>query len=120
METTIDAAQKPWSWLEIWQNSLLHPTTRTYSRISSDPRSSIKWGLTWAAITTLVAWAVGPQRELIGGYIANVFGGRETFLYVSVIGAPIAIILGVLGFVLLSAIVHGLAHWFKGTGTFPN
>lgn len=90
MET--DLVQKPMKLFEIWRNVFLRPTIETYSRISNDPKASIKWGLIWAAVTVLVTWVVGPQRELLGGYVVNAFGGRETFLYFSVIGAPIGII----------------------------
>ena len=106
-------------WLEIWLNAFFHPTIETYSRIISDPKSSLSWGLVWAAITVLVTWVLSPLRELLGGLVANVFGGLKTFYFVSVIGAPVAVILGVLGFVLLTAIMHGLARLFNGAGTFP-
>jgi len=106
-------------WFEMWHNAFLRPTIKTYSQIINDPKTSIKWGLIWASITVLITWVIGPLRDLMGGYVVNAFGGRETFLYFSVIGAPIAVILGVLGFLLLTAIMHALARLFKGVGTFP-
>ena len=118
METEAKPTQMPLNWFEIWRISFLHPTIKTYSRIISDPRASIKWSLIWAAITTLIVWVVGPQREILGGYLANVIGGRQTFFYVSLIGAPVAVILGVLGLVFVAAIMHGVARLFSGAGSF--
>ncbi|MGD2158602.1 MAG: YIP1 family protein [Anaerolineales bacterium] len=116
MET--DSTQKSMKWFEIWRQAFLHPTNETYSRIISDPKTGIKWGLIWEAITILVIWIIGPQRDILGAIVMDNFG-RETFLYFSVIGAPVAVILGVLGFVFFTAIAHGLAKLFKGAGTFP-
>lgn len=118
METGINVVQKPWNWFEIWYNAFLRPTIKTYSRISSDPRSNVKWGLIWAAVMALVNWVVGPQRYVIAGYVAQMFGGQEIIYYVYVFGAFIIIILGVPCLALAVAILHGLARLFNGEGTF--
>jgi len=115
MEAT--PAQRPLNWLEIWRMAFLRPTIDTFSRIMSDPKASIKWGIFWSGISTLILWILGPQRTLLWDLVANQFA-LEAASYFVVIGTIAFPILGVIAMLINAAISHGLSKLFAGAGTF--
>jgi hypothetical protein len=117
METETDQTHAPLKFFEIWKIIILHPTVKTFSRISNDPKASAIRGVIWMAIASVIVWYVGPQREILSGYAADTFGLYPYSRFL-LIGAFVAPVLGVISLFVNAAIAHGLAHIFKGTGTF--
>jgi len=117
METNAEPTQMSLTWLEIWRSSFFRPTVGTFTRIISDPKASIRWGLLWIAITSMVAWFVGPQKPLLSGWVSDNFG-PQAGSYFLLIGAIAAAIFGVILMLILADIAHGLARHFDGAGTF--
>ena len=117
MESRADLTQVSLKWFEIWGIAFLHPTIKTFSRIVADPKASTTWGIAWMAITALIAWFVGPQRAILSGWVADMFG-LQAVLYFLLVGAVLASILGAVFLLIEAAISHGLARLFHGTGTF--
>jgi hypothetical protein len=117
METKADPTQMSLKWFEIWRSAFLHPTIKTFSRIISDPKASTKWGIIWMAITSFIAWFVGPQRAILSGWVADNFG-PPAVIYFLLIGAIVAPIFGMVCLLIEAAIAHGLARLFDGAGTF--
>ena len=117
MEAKTNPIQTPLNWFEIWRTAFFRPTLETFSQIINDPKASIKWGIIWMAIITLIIWVAGPQRDLWWGIVVNNFGFQAGSYFV-VFGAIIAPALGVSALLINAAIAHGLANLFKGEGTF--
>ena len=117
MKTEAEPTQMSLKWFEIWRIAIFHPTIKTFSRIISDPKANIKWGIIWMAITSFIAWFVGPQRAILSGWVADNFGPQAVFNFL-LIGAIVAPIFGVIFLLIEAAISHGLARLFDGSGTY--
>jgi hypothetical protein len=117
MHSKIDPTLKSLNWYEIWRIALFHPTVRAFSQISNDPQASTSRGVIWAAISSLIAWCIGPQRAIFGGMVADAFGLRSLSSFY-LIGALVAPLLGVGVLLLAAAIAHGFARLLHGAGAF--
>jgi hypothetical protein len=116
VQTRATPSQASLGWLEVWRIALLHPSRATFSRIANDPRASVKWGIVWMAIASIVYWFVGPQRPLLTGWVADSFGLDASGRF-PLVGAVVALHLGVIWLMIAASISHGLARLFSGAGT---
>jgi len=68
-------------------------------------------------IASLLVWFGGPQRPLLTGWVAT-FVGLDSVLPFLLIGAPLAVALGVISLMITAAISHGTARLFGGVGAY--
>lgn len=104
-------------WFETWRVAFLHPTVKTFSRIISDRKASIRWGTFWMATAACLAWLLGPLRPVVWGWAANNFGMLSPWS-VAATGAVVAPVWGAITLLLGAALAHALARLFQGRGTF--
>lgn len=116
MDAKANPAQISLKWFEIWRIAILHPTVETFSRIISDPKANIKWGIIWMAISTFVGWSVGPQTMIVNNFAAQF--PRQAYSDIRFVGAIVAPIIGVIALLFVAAVSHGLARRFGGAGAF--
>jgi len=117
MEENNNQAQISLKWFEIWRSAFLHPTIQIFSQIAGDPKASTGWGIFLMAISGLIVWIIGPQRNLWWGMVADTFGLKPASLFL-IIGTVVFPILGVIALLINAALSHGLARLFNGAGTF--
>ena len=104
-------------WFDIWRMAFLHPSIKTFSQITSDPKASIRWGVIWMAIATCLVWLFGPLRLLLWGWVATNFGILSSWP-VSATGAVVVPLCSVVTLLLSASVAHGLARLFHAEGTF--
>ena len=107
---------KSFSWFEIWRLAFLHPTIQTFTRISSDPKASLKWGVLWSGVTALIIWIASPLRTIYWGLVADQLG-LEAGSYFLIIGTIVFPVLCVTALLINAVISHGLSRLFAGAGT---
>ncbi len=125
----------PASIFQTWINALTKPNEATYAAIANSPNASTTNAIIWVAIgswissfLTILAPNAGLQdlqRILQQQGVNNQFtndlgagGGIGARLIQLVCGAPIAAILGVIGFIISVALIQWVARMFGGHGTF--
>ena len=117
MDIKADLPSKTLNWFVIWRMALLRPTVTTFQQIANDPKASVKWGITWMAITSIVVWFTNPLRAFLDGPIENTFG-MQAYSYFLVIGAVVSPIVGVVALLIAASVARVFAHLFGGTGNF--
>jgi hypothetical protein len=116
MDAEANPTQISLKWFEIWRIAILHPTVETFSRIISDPKAGIKWGIIWIAISTFIAWFFGLQSVVVNNFAAQF--PYQAYSNILLVGAIVASIIGVIALLFAAAISRGLARLFGGAGTF--
>ncbi len=111
-----DVSGESLKWPDIWKLAFLHPNVRTFARIGSDRKVSIRWGLIWMALTACVAWLVGPLRLFVWGWLADVFGMQSPWP-VTAVGAVAVPLWAAIALLFNASLAHGLARLFHGMGT---
>lgn len=118
-----------YNWSEVWTAALTRPSVQTFEHILQDEGAGLRRGVIWivaaAALATVMLTAFNlalvPDMQALMAE-PGIQGGMpafssETITLMLLIAAPFTMILLVGGFVMMAAVVHGLA--FAAGGRRP-
>lgn len=118
----------PQAAFQIWMNAVTKPNEQTYAEMAASPNAKLTNALLWVFIGSLVSAFFASlvqgvaMRQILQQYGGDQFpqlggGGIGATLIRIVCGAPIAAVISVVLFALVTAIVQFLAKSFGGRGT---
>jgi Yip1 domain len=119
----------PQAVLQVWMNALTKPNEQTYAELAASPNAKSTTAFLWVFIGSLVnAFLASLVQGAVMRQVMQQYGGSNQFnfggggmgsrLIGIVCGAPIAAVISVVLFALVTAIVQFLAKSFGGRGTF--
>jgi len=114
-------------WVSVWKDAVTKPGEQTFSRIAQSPNAKLSTALLWIFLGSLLNVFVASlvQGAVMSRMMQNSdFGldglpeGAAGGLLTAVCGAPIAALISVVLFALMTGIVQLIAKMFGGRGTF--
>ncbi|HET9914347.1 MAG TPA: YIP1 family protein, partial [Anaerolineales bacterium] len=112
-------------WFSVWRDALTKPSDQTFARIALAPNAKLTTAFLWIFLGSLVSTFLSSlvQGQVTRQMMQN-FGMEGlpqttgNTLVTAICGAPIAALISVLMFALVTGIVQVLAKMFGGRGTF--
>jgi len=114
-------------WISVWRDAITKPGEQTYARIAQSPNAKTTTALLWVFLGSLVNFLLGSlvQGAAMRQMLQNSDFGVDGFpgaggggLVAAICGAPIAAVVSVALFALITGVVQLLAKMFGGRGTF--
>jgi Flp pilus assembly pilin Flp len=115
-------------WFSVWKDAVTKPNEQTFAQIAQSPEAKLTTALLWIFLGSLVNLLVTflVQGAVMSQALQNSdFGGQSlpggaagNALITAVCGAPIAAVISVALFALLTGVVQLVAKMFGGRGTF--
>lgn len=113
-------------WFSVWRDAVTKPSEQTYSRIALSPNAKLTTALLWVFLGSLVNFFLASlvQGAAMRQMMQNSNFGTDGFpaagggLVAAICGAPIAAVISVVLFALVTGIVQLLAKMFGGRGTY--
>lgn len=113
-------------WFSVWRDAITKPSEQTFSRIALSPNAKLTTAFLWIFLGSLVSsfFASLVQIPLMNRMMQNTDFGAQGFpqgaggVLTAICGAPIAALISVVLFALITGIVQLIAKMFGGRGTF--
>jgi hypothetical protein len=113
-------------WFSVWKDAVTKPSEQTFSRIALSPNAKLTTAFLWIFLGSLVSsfFASLVQIPLMNRMMQNTDFGAQGFpqgaggVLTAICGAPIAALISVVLFALITGIVQLIAKMFGGRGTF--
>ncbi|MBN2114968.1 MAG: YIP1 family protein [Anaerolineales bacterium] len=112
-------------WFSVWRDAVTKPSEQTFSRIALSPNAKLTTAFLWVFLGSLVSAFLSSlvqgqvMRQMMQSY--GMEGLPQTTgntLIAAICGAPVAALISVLLFALVTGIIQVLAKMFGGRGTF--
>jgi hypothetical protein len=116
----------PASIFQTWMKAWTKPSEQTFADIAASPNAKSTTAFLWVFIGSLVSAFITSliPNPAVTQYMEQFGfdgGARTTFgstLFTAICGAPVAAVISVIAFAILTGVVQWVAKMFKGQGTF--
>jgi hypothetical protein len=112
-------------WFSVWKEAVTKPSDQTFARIALSPNAKLTTAFLWIFLSSLVSAFLSSlvqgqaARQMMQSFgIEGLPQATGNTLIAAICGAPIAAIISVVMFALVTGIVQVLAKMFGGRGTF--
>jgi len=121
-------ATRSLSWFDTWIRAVTKPSVANFEEIARDPGASLGRAYLWVAlasiisslISTLVITLQGTFSSLMSEQMGEGVGGILFGSSIGTIlcGVPILVIVGLIGFTIITGVIQLIAKLLGGVGTF--
>ena len=109
-----------YAWQEVWLQAITRPDVTVYRALLRDPQASPNRAYTWIFLGVMLAFVIqGVMAKIFSvNFTQEAYSNLSTVLLV--VCAPVVGVLGILGFLIATAIQQFVATLLGGTGKFED